>query len=157
MHDSRAERISSGKPHHLSSPDLCRRISQSATHLPLPDENQCGLCGARRALLRRALLRSPISPASLPPRASASAPVVLVLKLAHPLERSSASHVHCCLVLWQAGDGVVSVDKLKKILDLQGGWSAEKRTMQTVLLALRAQLRSKTLPKQQPAEGATYT
>ena len=51
----------------------------------------------------------------------------------------------------------MSVDKLKKILDGAGGWSAEKRTMQTVLLALRAQLRSKTLPKQQPAEGATYT
>lgn len=106
---------------------------------------------------RSCAARSCAVPSRLPAFRPAPPPPPLLCSCSSSRIPSSASHVHCCLVLWQAGDGVVSVDKLKKILDLQGGWSAEKRTMQTVLLALRAQLRSKTLPKQQPAEGATYT
>lgn len=55
-----------------------------------------------------------------------------------------------------AGDGQVTADKLKKILDAAGGWAGDRRTMQTVLLALRNQLRSKTMPKQQPPDGTCY-
>lgn len=58
---------------------------------------------------------------------------------------------------YQSGDGQVPADKLKKILDASGGWVGDKRTMQTVLLALRNQLRSKSLPKQQPPDGTTYS
>ena len=47
----------------------------------------------------------------------------------------------------------MTADKLKKILDAAGGWAGDRRTMQTVLLALRNQLRSKTMPKQQPPDG----
>ena len=56
----------------------------------------------------------------------------------------------------QSGDGQVSGDKLKKILDAAGGWAGDRRTMQTVLLALRNQLRGKSMPKQQPPDGTMY-
>lgn len=50
----------------------------------------------------------------------------------------------------------MTADKLKKILDAAGGWAGDRRTMQTVLLALRNQLRSKSMPKQQPPDGTCY-
>ena len=57
----------------------------------------------------------------------------------------------------QTSTGDVTPDKLKKILEAAGGWVGDKRTMQTVLLAIRNQLRSKSMPKQQPPDGTTYS
>lgn len=57
----------------------------------------------------------------------------------------------------QTSTGEITPDKLKKILEAAGGWVGDKRTMQTVLLAIRNQLRSKSMPKQQPPDGTTYS